>query len=72
MLTFSSSDRFLRTLPDHDLSVKDDLMKFAIPGENCLRKCIKNDQKVCHFEFRLEHYQVLGGFVNYILLKSDM
>lgn len=38
-----------------------DLMKHAIDGENCVRKCAKNDKRVCYFKFTLRHYQVLGG-----------
>lgn len=56
-------EHFLQSLSHRDLSTEEDLMKFAVPGEKCLRPCVEGDQNVCHFEFRLEHYQVLGGFV---------
>lgn len=39
-------------------------MKYAVPGEDCNRKCSQSSQKVCHFKFTLEYYQVLGGACN--------
>lgn len=52
-------------MPYGDLSNKDDLMKYAVPGEECLRACVKGEQKVCNFQFKMENYQVLGGFVEF-------
>lgn len=47
-------------------------MKFAVPGEECFRKCSTlstEDRKVCHFKFQLEYYQVLGGYAECRFLK---
>jgi hypothetical protein len=38
-----------------------DVMKYAVAGEDCVRKCAKDDKKVCYFKFTLRYYQVLGG-----------
>jgi hypothetical protein len=44
-----------------DIDIEEDLMKYAINGEECVRKCAKNDKRVCHYNFTLRYYQVLGG-----------
>jgi hypothetical protein len=41
--------------------VKEDLIKYAVEGESCMRECKVNDVKVCYFNFTLRHYQVMGG-----------
>lgn len=61
-------DQFIRSLHTRNLSLEDDFMKSSVPGEECSRTCVENQPKVCHFVFRLEHYQVLGGFVSKLLL----
>lgn len=30
------------------------------PGEKCNRICVNGQQRVCYFEFTLEHYQAMG------------
>jgi hypothetical protein len=30
------------------------------PGDACFRDCSKTDRRVCHFNWHLEHYHVLG------------
>jgi len=48
-------DQFLQTLKPESL------LRDSIPGAQCLRPCTVDDQKVCHFQFTLENYQVMGG-----------
>jgi hypothetical protein len=54
-------DEFLSSLQIVELSEEKDLLKHAIPGEECSRECRENDRKVCFFNFTLKSYQVLGG-----------
>lgn len=60
---FYFEEHFLKTLNQEDLNLENDLMGNAVKGEKCYRPCSKDpkDQKVCHFKFNLEYYQVLGG-----------
>lgn len=41
--------------------ISEDVMKYAVEGESCMRECKVNDVKVCYFNFTLRHYQVMGG-----------
>ncbi|CAD6991399.1 unnamed protein product [Ceratitis capitata] len=34
------------------------------PGELCNRRCTAGDSRICHFKFTLEHYQVMGVYVD--------
>lgn len=52
---------FLESLEGINEEIDKDLMSRAIAGEKCMRECRKNDRKVCHFNFTLKHYQVLGA-----------
>jgi hypothetical protein len=38
-----------------------DSMKYAVDGANCVRKCAKDDKRVCFYKFTLRYYQILGG-----------
>lgn len=40
-----------------------DLLSHAVDGGTCVRKCRRNEHKICHFNFTLKHYQVLSGLV---------
>lgn len=55
-------DSYVKTLSTVE-NFEEDLMKHAVPGEECLRSCDeeKETMKVCYFKFVLEYYQVLGG-----------
>lgn len=57
----SALTEFLISISADKLSLSHGYMKHAVPGEECFRPCLENQPKVCHFEFRLEHYQVFGG-----------
>ena len=52
---------FLESLGTADEEIETNLMKHAIAGESCIRECKNNDKKVCHFNFTLKHYQVMGA-----------
>ena len=52
---------FLKVFNVNDKSYAKDLLKHAIPGEKCARKCSDNDHKICYFNFTLKHYQTVGG-----------
>lgn len=30
-------------------------------GEDCNRECRKNDSRICHFDFTMKYFQVMGG-----------
>lgn len=40
---------------------KSDLLTHAVKGEKCSRVCRENDRMICHFNFTLKHYQIMGG-----------
>jgi hypothetical protein len=52
---------FLETLDVSDTIIDKNLMKYAVDGEECMRECKANDQKVCYFNFTMKHYQVMGA-----------
>ncbi|CRL07208.1 CLUMA_CG020191, isoform A [Clunio marinus] len=54
-------NNLIQSFNESEENLNSHLMKHAIPGEKCLRKCSLNDQKVCYFNFTLKTYQILGG-----------
>ena len=44
-----------------DKRVESVSVKNAVSGEKCLRECRDGDKRICHFNFTLKHYQVMGG-----------
>lgn len=53
-------DIFLRTI-SNEVKIEENVMKYAIPGELCYRKCEDNDAKVCYFKLIIKYYQILSG-----------
>lgn len=52
-----------KVVPTHEITreIESDLMRYAVDGEECVRKCAKNDKRVCHYNFTIRYYQILGG-----------
>lgn len=56
-----ATDSYAKSVGAAKESIKENVMRHAVAGAECLRPCETHYRKVCHFKFQLEHYQVLGG-----------
>lgn len=47
-----------------DVAEIEDLIDFKdkIPGNLCKRECRHNDRKICHYNFALKYFEIMGGY----------
>lgn len=48
----------------HDVN-SEDLLRLAVDGADCKRKCEEGKRLICRFDFTLRHSQVMGGYDYY-------
>ncbi|KAG5683781.1 hypothetical protein PVAND_013045 [Polypedilum vanderplanki] len=51
---------FYKNIYENGENIDENVMKYSVPGQFCLRDCSDGKSKVCYFKFIIKYYQVMS------------